>query len=189
MTRAHRCLVLGGARSGKSSWAEDRLRGGPARYLATGYPAGDAEWQARLERHRARRPDGWETLESLNVAAALAAVDDRPLLVDCLTLWLTRTLDDLGAWELPPAEAMAAVRPRMAQLAAAVGQARSEVVLVSNEVGSGVVPQTASGRIFADLLGDLNRRVAQQCDEVVLMVAGIAVPVRGSAPAWRTEQG
>ena len=149
---ASRCLVLGGARSGKSFWAEQRLASGPARYLATGYPEGDAEWAERVARHRARRADRWETVETLDVAEELGRNDPRPVLVDCLSLWLTRRLDLAGAWSTTPAGAADLVEPDVAELVA--------------------------GRIFGDVLGTLNRRIAEQCDEVVLMVAGIPVPVK-----------
>lgn len=187
MTGAHRCLVLGGARSGKSAWAERRFAAEQVRYLATGYPPHeDAEWGQRVAAHRARRPATWLTLESIDVAGALSRSDSRPLLVDCLTLWLTRTLDDAGAWTMTGNDATAAIRPHLLALAAAVAGAAGESVLVSNEVGSGIVPGTAAGRLFADLLGELNCLVAAHCDEVVLMVAGIPVPVKGGPPAWRT---
>lgn len=173
-----RCLVLGGARSGKSSWAEQRLASGPVRYVATGYPDGDQEWVERLAGHRARRPDRWETIETLEVAEEIGRDDPRAMLIDCLTLWLTRRLDLVGAWTTTPAVATDLVEPDVAELVAAVAAARCPIVLVSNEVGSGVVPPTAAGRIFSDVMGALNRRIAEQCDEVVLMVAGIPVPVR-----------
>jgi adenosyl cobinamide kinase/adenosyl cobinamide phosphate guanylyltransferase len=173
-----RCLVLGGARSGKSFWAEQRLASQPVRYLATGYPDGDQEWLERLTGHRERRPDRWETIETLEVAEELGRDDPRPILVDCLTLWLTRRMDLVGAWRTSPTTAADLVEPDIAELVAAVAAARCQVVLVSNEVGSGVVPPTAAGRIFGDALGTLNRRIAEQCEEVVLMVAGIPVPVR-----------
>lgn len=187
MTAAvHRCLVLGGARSGKSAWAERRFAGEPIRYLATGYPAADdSEWAHRIRVHQARRPASWQTLETVDVAAALRAADERPLLVDCLTLWLTRTMDAAQAWDLPHSESLELLRPRLRSLAGAVAEAAGESVLVSNEVGSGVVPDSAAGRRFADLLGELNCLVAAQCDEVVLTVAGIPVPVKGGPPRWR----
>jgi adenosylcobinamide kinase/adenosylcobinamide-phosphate guanylyltransferase len=176
-----RCLVLGGARSGKSHWAEQRLAAQPVRYLATGYPAGDPEWAERVAQHRARRPSHWQTVETLDLAAELGRDDARPALIDCLTLWLTRYLDQVPAWALSPAEVFDRCEPAIADLVGAVGAARCEVVLVSNEVGSGVVPASPAGRVFADLLGALNRRIAEQCEEVVLMVAGIPVPVKQPA--------
>lgn len=181
MTSA-KCLALGGARSGKSHWAEQRLLDRPTRYLATGYPvaavADDGAWAARIERHRQRRPAHWETIETLDVAEQLRIDDGRAVLVDCLTLWLTRQLDIAGAWDRPAAAAAADLEPVLEDLVAAIAEARSDVIMVSNEVGSGVMPEHPSGRLFADLQGSLNRRVAEQCPEVVLLVAGIPVPVR-----------
>jgi adenosyl cobinamide kinase/adenosyl cobinamide phosphate guanylyltransferase len=183
MSGGGHCLVIGGARSGKSHWAEQRLLGRPTRYVATGYPDGDPQWRDRLGEHRQRRPAHWETNETLDVAGLLRGDDSRPVLVDCLTLWLTRTLDATRAWALRPEQATAIIRPHLLHLVDAVAVAACPVVLVTNEVGSGVVPETASGRLFADLLGELNRRVAQVCDEVVLMVAGIPVPVKSPSSA------
>jgi adenosylcobinamide kinase/adenosylcobinamide-phosphate guanylyltransferase len=173
-----RCLVLGGARSGKSHWAEQRLAAQPVRYLATGYPADDPDWSERVAAHRARRPSHWNTVESLDLATELQREDERPVLVDCLTLWLTRRLDQVPTWTQSAAAASADLEPDIAALVAALAAARCDVVLVSNEVGSGIVPANPAGRVFADLLGTLNRRVAEQCQEVVLMVAGIPVAVK-----------
>jgi len=182
---AHRCLVIGGARSGKSSWAERRLAEEPTRYVATGYGAGDdPQWQARLARHRARRPATWQTVETLDVVGHLALDDPRPVLVDCVTLWLTRVCDEAGVWESGNGEL---VGPAVQALVAAVATGRAEVILVTNEVGSGVVPDSSAGRLFADLLGETNAALAAVCDEVVLMVAGIPVPVKGDAPKWRRD--
>lgn len=179
---AHRCLVIGGARSGKSRWAEQRLGVEPVRYLATGYTVGaDPEWNDRIADHRRRRPASWTTLEHLDLAGELRKPDRRPLLVDCLTLWLTRTIDELGAWSGPTGE----VAARTDEVLNALARSPGECVLVTNEVGCGVVPATESGRRFADLLGRLNAEVAAVCDEVVLMVAGIPVPIKGGAPSWR----
>lgn len=172
-------LVLGGARSGKSAWAEARLGDRPVRYVATGLtPEGDPEWGRRVDEHRRRRPDSWETLETVDVPGVLAAADDRPVLVDCLTLWLTRVLDGCEAWDTADEGAAATVSAEVERLVASVARATVDVVLVSNEVGSGIVPATASGRLFRDLLGRLNAAMAAQCDEVVLTVAGIPLMIK-----------
>lgn len=179
MTPARRVLYLGGARSGKSTAAERRLADLPTTYVATARrdPV-DAEWQARVQVHRDRRPPHWTTVETQHLAPVIAAATpDRPVLVDCLSLWLTHTLDDLDAWNDPPGTA-AAARGAVAELAGAVAACPGVVVLVSNEVGSGVVPATAAGRLFRDLLGMCNAAVAAQCDEVNLVVAGCVVPVK-----------
>jgi adenosylcobinamide kinase/adenosylcobinamide-phosphate guanylyltransferase len=180
-----RQLVLGGARSGKSREAERRLSAHPSvRYVATGgRRPGDAEWRARVALHRARRPSAWTTVETLDVAGVLAAAGPQDaVLVDCVALWLTGRLDAARAWTVEPgtpayAESLAAVHRATDELVAAVAATRGHVVLVSNEVGAGVVPEHASGRLFRDLLGDLNARLAEVCDDVDLVVAGRVVPL------------
>lgn len=169
-----RTLVLGGARSGKSTFAEASLaERGDVDYLATSATdPHDLEWAARVAAHRLRRPAGWRTLETLDVAAALGADADRPLLVDCLTVWLSRVMDECGVWD-DEHGADAALRARVTELVDAVAATEREVVLVSNEVGMGVVPATASGRRFRDEMGILNARIAGACDAVWFVVAGI----------------
>jgi adenosylcobinamide kinase/adenosylcobinamide-phosphate guanylyltransferase len=182
--------VLGGARSGKSHAAEQMLAGyGSVDYVATGVSpgAGDEEWDARVREHQERRPAHWRTVETLAVADVLAepeAVAEAapsgpapPVLVDCLTTWLARVMDDGGAWD-GGAEAGRAVAGRLDRLLAAWQQTHRQVVAVSNEIGSGVVPETASGRRFRDELGQLNARIAAVSDEVWLCTAGIARRLR-----------
>jgi len=166
-----RTLVIGGARSGKSRAAE-ALVSGDVTYVATGYPAGnDLEWQARLDLHRARRPAEWTTVETIDLVAVLAA-SGGPVLVDCLTLWLTRILDAQDAWSV-------GVTPEVEQeydaLVAAVRATTRDLVLVTNEVGQGVVPESSSGRLFRDEMGRLNRLVADACDDVIWCIAGRTV--------------
>ncbi|MEU3512824.1 bifunctional adenosylcobinamide kinase/adenosylcobinamide-phosphate guanylyltransferase [Streptomyces longwoodensis] len=177
-----RTLVLGGARSGKSVEAERRLESFPGVvYVATGGSrGGDTEWTARVAAHRERRPGSWRTRETCDLVPLLAE-DGPPVLIDCLSLWLTDAMDAVGAWD----DALWAdggereLRERVAALAAAVRSARRTVVLVSNEVGSGIVPATASGRRYRDELGRLNAAVASECEQVVLVVAGQALVLRG----------
>jgi adenosyl cobinamide kinase/adenosyl cobinamide phosphate guanylyltransferase len=174
---AGRTLVLGGTRSGKSRHAERLLPGDePVRYLATARrdPA-DAEWSARLDAHRSRRPPGWTTVEDPDVAGLVRAGGD-PVLVDDLATWLTRVLDEAGAWDADPVPG--AVGERVAELVAAVGAAPGRVVLVSAEVGLGVVPATRAGRLFRDELGALNATLAEVCDEVLLLVAGLPLRLK-----------
>ncbi|WP_181784957.1 bifunctional adenosylcobinamide kinase/adenosylcobinamide-phosphate guanylyltransferase [Pseudonocardia pini] len=169
-----RTLVLGGTRSGKSGYAEALLPAdAPVRYAATARrdPA-DAEWQARIARHVERRPAGWTTVESPDLVAELAGPG--LLLVDDLATWLTGVLDAAGAWEDPSAS----VEDPVSALVTAVSQA-SECVLVSAEVGLGVVPSTRAGRLFRDELGALNAALAAVCDEVVLLVAGLPLHLKG----------
>lgn len=167
-----RILVTGGVRSGKSRHAEDLLRGEPSvTYVAPGPVHDDADWAARVAAHRSRRPAGWTTLETGDLAQALRSPG--PVLVDCLGTWLTRVVDEAGLWTAE-AEAVADhVGARVADAVAALAdRLDDQVVLVTNEVGLGVVPEHRSGRLFRDLLGVVNQRVGAACDEVHLVVAG-----------------
>ncbi|MCU1626158.1 MAG: Adenosylcobinamide-phosphate guanylyltransferase [Pseudonocardia sp.] len=171
-----RTLVLGGTRSGKSRYAEDLLPAdAEVRYAATARRhRGDADWDARIESHRARRPAGWTTVEDPDLVAEIAR--GGVLLVDDLATWLTGILDDAGAWDarpLPPS-----VGEAVAALVRAVAEAPGELVIVSAEVGLGVVPETRSGRLFRDELGAANAALAAVCDEVLLLVAGLPVRLR-----------
>jgi len=174
---AVRTLVLGGARSGKSVHAEQLLPAGPVRYVATAsqHP-GDADWAARIAVHRARRPGDWQTVENTDLVALLGLPDDgAPVLVDDLGTWLTAELDDTQAWE----QARGTIAPRCAALVDAVAASTARLVLVSPEVGLGVVPATPAGRLFRDELGALNAALAAVCDEVLLVVAGIPLKLKG----------
>jgi adenosylcobinamide kinase/adenosylcobinamide-phosphate guanylyltransferase len=179
-TQARRTLVLGGTRSGKSGYAEDLLPGeAPVRYLATARTdPTDTEWAARIATHRERRPACWSTEEDPDLAAALVAARAHELLmVDDLATWLTGVLDDAGAWDGGP-DAAREVARRVDALVGAVDACAARLVLVSAEVGLGVVPATRSGRLFRDELGALNTRLARVCDAVVLLVAGIPLTLR-----------
>lgn len=169
-------LVLGGARSGKSSWAEAQFLGREAvDYVATSeVPDDDPEWQERVALHRARRPSSWRTIETTDLAGVLRSGDTAPVMVDCLAVWLARMLDEVGAWEAADESWRDDLRVRVDDLTAAVAETTREVILVSNEVGSGVVPATASGRLYRDELGRLNAAVAAVVDEVWFCIAGIA---------------
>ncbi|MEU1115012.1 bifunctional adenosylcobinamide kinase/adenosylcobinamide-phosphate guanylyltransferase [Streptomyces sp. NPDC005879] len=177
-----RTLVLGGARSGKSVEAERRLEAFPeVLYVATGGTrSGDTEWSRRVSVHRERRPGSWRTAETCDLVPLLGD-DGPPLLIDCLSLWLTHVMDEVQAWD--DAEwaggGERALRARVAELAEAVRTTRRTVVAVSNEVGSGIVPATASGRRYRDELGRLNTAFANECEHVLLVVAGQALPLRG----------
>lgn len=168
-----RMLVTGAVRSGKSDYAERLFeRSEPVTYVTPGYPAGhDPEWAARVAAHQARRPSAWRTVETIDVAGALRATTG-PVLVDCLGTWLTRTLDSWDAWQAPAATWAPLLDAASAELATAVAGHAADIVLVTNEVGWGLVAEYPSGRIFADNLGRLNQRVAAVCDRVVLLVAG-----------------
>ncbi|GAA3033876.1 bifunctional adenosylcobinamide kinase/adenosylcobinamide-phosphate guanylyltransferase [Streptomyces glomeratus] len=176
-----RTLVLGGARSGKSVEAERRLQAFPdVLYVATGGSrGGDAEWAERVAAHRERRPGSWRTAETCDLVPLLRE-DGPPLLIDCLSLWLTDAMDAVDAWD--DAEwadgGERALRTRVEELLAAVRGTRRTVVAVSNEVGSGIVPATASGRRYRDELGRLNAAFAAECEHVLLVVAGQALTLR-----------
>jgi adenosylcobinamide kinase/adenosylcobinamide-phosphate guanylyltransferase len=168
---AHVSLILGGVRSGKSARAE-ALAAPPRVYIATA-EAGDAEMAARIERHRARRGADWEVAEApLDLAQAIAAnaAPSKTLLVDCLTLWLSNLM---GAGRDPEAEAEALIET----LRAVPGS----VLLVSNEVGLGLVPETLLGRAFRDEQGRLNQRVAAMADRVEFVAAGLPLTLKGGA--------
>jgi adenosylcobinamide kinase/adenosylcobinamide-phosphate guanylyltransferase len=180
---ARRELILGGARSGKSSEAERRARMfADVTYVATAADRpGDDEWSARIEAHRARRPAHWRTLEGPDavIPALREATAGSVVLVDCLTLWLTGVLDAAcSAWD-DRGTLTAAADAAAKDLRAAIEACPATVLLVSNEVGMGVVPATASGRIFVDLLGRAHQVIAEGCDSVTLMVAGRGLQIGG----------
>lgn len=170
-----RVLVTGGVRSGKSHYAEQLLdAASPAIYLTPGYPAdpaADPEWAARVASHQARRPAAWSTCETLDLAGSIRTAQS-PVLLDCLGTWLTRLLDSWSAWEAPADSWQQRLDAEVSALASVIAQARVEVVIVTNEVGWGLVSEYPAGRVFADQLGRLNQAVAAVCDEVVLLVAG-----------------
>lgn len=170
-------LILGGARSGKSALAERRAldSGRSVVYVATAQ-ALDAEMAARIDHHRARRPAQWHSVEApISLAAALRAhaAPAHCVLVDCLTLWLSNLLGD--------ADAQAFERERD-DLLATLPTLPGQVLLVSNEVGQGVVPMGALSRRFVDEAGRLHQALAAQCGRVCLVVAGLPLWLKG-APA------
>jgi adenosylcobinamide kinase / adenosylcobinamide-phosphate guanylyltransferase len=179
--RGYRVLVLGGARSGKSLTAERLLAGrDQVDYVATGAgpDASDPEWAARVAIHQERRPPHWATLETRDLEGVLAAPDlptrelATPVLADCLSTWLAGVMDECGLWSAAPG-ADKALAARVDGLLDAWRATRRIVVAVSSEVGSGVVPGTASGVRYRDELGLLNTRIAAECQQVWLCTAGI----------------
>ncbi len=168
-------LVTGGVRSGKSRYAESLLSvDDPVSYLTPGYPAdpvADAEWAARVAAHQLRRPSTWRTVETLALAEAIADAPG-PVLIDCLGTWLTRLLDSWQAWDAESPDWSHRLAEESSSLVAAMREHAGDVVIVTNEVGWGVVSEYRSGRLFADNLGRLNQHVAAACDQVYLMVAG-----------------
>ena len=167
-------LVIGGARSGKSAFAEGLMIGSgrPRRYIATA-EAWDDEMRDRIARHRADRGTGWITVEApLDLAAALAAVRaEEAVLVDCATLWLTNHLladHDIAA--------------ETGRLLAALSACPAPVVIVTNETGWGIVPENALARRFRDEQGRLNQRLAGDADLVVAVMAGLPMVLKGRVP-------
>lgn len=173
---AARILILGGTRSGKSSFALERARalGGDAVTFVATARAGDPELDARIAAHRAARPARWGTLEIVDDLAAAIRTADRShvLLVDSLTLWASTVV-----------ESERTLAPRWVEAAAALERREREVVLVSEVVGMGVIPMEPLGRLFVDELGRLDQEVARVSSEVYLMVAGIAVPLGSGSRA------
>lgn len=176
-----RMLVLGGTRSGKSAHAEAVVAavGSPVVYVATAQIPGDDEMAARIAAHKDRRPAEWATKETDEIGRVLASNSDATVLVDDLGGWLTRRMDATLGW----VDHGAPVLGEMDDLVDAVAAHSGTVILVSPEVGLGVVPDTLSGRVFGDLIGTLNRRLAEVCDSAVLVVAGRALPLEAAGAA------
>jgi adenosylcobinamide kinase/adenosylcobinamide-phosphate guanylyltransferase len=169
--------VLGGVRSGKSRYAQQLgLRFAPVTFIATARVCDD-EMRAKVERHRNERPGDWDTVEEpLELAPVLArhGPTNQLLLIDCLTVFASNLLEADG-------ENSGSINRRVEALCDALSSVPCSVVLVSNEVGSGVVPAYVSGRRFRDLLGEINQRMASLADNVVLMVAGLPLALKGKA--------
>lgn len=163
-------LILGGQRSGKSAYAESLLDGMAKRlYIATA-EARDGEMADRIAAHQARRGDGWDTLEApIEIAGAIDGADGCAVLVDCLSLWLANLLG-----------AGCDVDKETETLANALARAHVPVVLVSSEVGLGIIPDNALARAYADALGTLNQRIARMADRVVMVSAGLPHVLKGN---------
>jgi adenosylcobinamide kinase/adenosylcobinamide-phosphate guanylyltransferase len=168
-------FVLGGVRSGKSRFAQ-RIASdfGSVIFIATAKPS-EPEMELRIERHRKSRPAGWQTLEvpvDLDVAIARRKRPKQLAVVDCLTVYLANVMSKAQGKE-------SVIKDHMERLCSALKETRASIILVSNEVGSGVHAPTATGRFYCDLLGELNQRVASLADNVILMVAGIPLVLKG----------
>jgi adenosylcobinamide kinase/adenosylcobinamide-phosphate guanylyltransferase len=170
-------LVLGGARSGKSRYAEKLVTGAVAvTYIATAR-ACDAEMAEKIRCHQVQRPKNWRTVEEpveLGRAVLQSSCSSDYLLVDCLTIFAANLLESTQG-------DLAQIEKRVAELLCALDAAACPIVPVSNEVGSGVVPPYPLGRVYRDLLGELNQRVAASADDVLLMVAGLPLALKGTA--------
>ena len=168
-------LILGGARSGKSRLAQKLAAShSSVVFVATARPIDD-EMRRKIERHKAERPSEWLTVEeqiSLDRTVRDYAPRFRMLVVDCLTLYAANLLSTANSdWE--------AILPNVNSFCSELRAAKCSIVLVSNEVGSGIVPEYPSGRVFRDLLGAINQQVAAIADNVVLMVAGLPLMLKG----------
>lgn len=182
-------LILGGARSGKSTFAE-RLAANSGRrvaFIATA-TASDEDMRQRIARHRASRPQDWYTLEEpLDLAAAIrhASTVADVMLLDCMTLWLANWLDQQGDMNLEQDSSLSNAHVNgmlkdIEEFLAAVADlaANKTLIVVSNEVGLGIVPAYPLGRIYRDMLGRVNQRLARTADRVYLMVAGLGVDIK-----------
>jgi adenosylcobinamide kinase / adenosylcobinamide-phosphate guanylyltransferase len=173
-------LVLGGVRSGKSRFAQQIAQSATrVTFVATAERRDDAEMHAKIERHRADRPEAWTTIEEpFHLARTIGAASQHCdlLLIDCLTLFAANLLESCG-------EDSVRVQTQIDELCLALTSPRCSIVLVSNEVGSGIVPTYELGRRFRDLVGEINQRIASIADTVLLMVAGLPLALKGSVPA------
>jgi adenosylcobinamide kinase/adenosylcobinamide-phosphate guanylyltransferase len=180
-------LVLGGARSGKSTFAQRRageLGGEQVLFVATA-GAGDEEMRQRIEKHRRERPAGWQTLEApQDVGRAITAHGGaaKAVLVDCLTLLVANRLSSAEDPFAPEVEASVAAEAQ--ELAACAERLAGHLIVVSNEVGMGLVPPYPLGRAYRDLLGQANQALAQKADEVYLLVAGIPLTIKGTPVSY-----
>lgn len=180
-TKDNLILILGGARSGKSSYAQTRAEatGESVTFLATAQ-ALDEEMARRIRKHRLERPAGWETLECpLDVASHVQQIKTDVVILDCVTLWVSNLLmqfvhDDLVD-EAPFAEA---VQKEIDELIRCIRDSEQHWLIVSNELGLGLVPPYQMGRVYRDWLGWANQRLAREAGEVVFMVAGIPMVVK-----------
>ena len=176
-------LITGGARSGKSYRAERILAAHlVVAYVATGPSIGsDKEWNVRIQAHRDRRPRHWITHETLQVCDVVRAQPPGgSVLVDCLALWVTGLIDRSESWAQPD-RAQNVVEVAVTDLAEALARTAANVVLVTNEVGSGVVPATPTGRLFQDVLGRTNVAIAAACNDVELVACGLPLMLKGTS--------
>jgi adenosylcobinamide kinase/adenosylcobinamide-phosphate guanylyltransferase len=170
-------LVLGGARSGKSRYAQQiAMAATSVLFVATAEARDDAEMVAKIARHKAERPAHWHSLEeAIDLASVITNGSDHLVLVDCLTIFAANLLERFG-------EETTADHPAVSALCNALTTTRSSVVLVSNETGQGVVPAYPLGRRFRDLNGEINQRVADTATNVLYIVAGLPILLKGDLP-------
>ncbi len=191
-TKRSLTLVIGGARSGKSKYAvELATRWGASTLFVATAEARDAEMRARIERHRSERPPAWRTLEEpLEIARRIASDVEQGsvVIVDCLTVWVSNLLgrhvgdaDEPSEGEVDEARLQAS--DEMERLCSLRDERELRLIVISNEVGTGLVPPSPLGRCYRDLLGEVNQTVARRADKVVLLVAGIPVDIKALGQA------
>src|SRR5262245_58202168 len=181
-TSGHITLILGGARSGKSSYAQQLAEesGKSVTFLATAQ-ALDEEMSTRIQKHRSERPAHWQTMEiPLDIASHVREIQSGVVLLDCITLLISNLLmgfvkDDL----VEEAPFMQAVQKEMEKLSSAIGTSKQDWMIISNEVGLGLVPPYQMGRVYRDGLGWANQRLAREAEKVIFMVAGIPMVIKG----------
>ncbi|WP_263382083.1 bifunctional adenosylcobinamide kinase/adenosylcobinamide-phosphate guanylyltransferase [Granulicella arctica] len=170
-------LVLGGVRSGKSRYAQQLAeRSDRVTFVATAEARNDDEMRSKIQRHRNDRPAHWTTIEEpLDLGGALESASSHCdlILVDCLTLFAANLLEE-------EADHNSKLEARLGAFSAALSSVSCSVVIVSNEVGSGIVPEYPLGRRYRDLVGEINQRIAAQSDNVLLMIAGLPLVLKGS---------
>lgn len=177
---ARHVMVTGGVRSGKSRYAEEMAAklGGKVTYLATAQ-ALDVEMEERIERHQQRRPNDWKTIEEpLEVITVLSRCQKGDtVLLDCLILYLSNLFFKYA--ELPIGSQEQIISEKVADLAETVKRSKANVIIVTNEIGWGVVPDNSLARRFRDMAGTANQKLAAVCDEVYLLVSGLPIRIKG----------
>lgn len=179
-------LLTGGARSGKSRMAEEIARGGncPVTYIATASPS-DEEMEDRIRRHRAQRPAEWPTVETYrDMDRVLDGAEKGIILLDCVTLMITNLMMDMDLdWENPSLDSIddaeKAIRAEFGKLLRGVSCYEGDVLVVTNEIGMGMVPAYPMGRAFRDIAGRINQQLAMAADTVIFMVSGLPLYVKG----------
>jgi len=172
-------LILGGVRSGKSRFAQELAEklSNKVLFIATGEPL-DEEMQARIEEHKKARPKSWRTLEiptNIGKQLEIEIGDTEVVIIDCLTLLVSNQLGE----ELDYLKAEKRVLAEINELIACMDKLNTSFIIVSNEVGTGLVPETRLGRLYRDLLGKANQLIAQRANEVYFTIAGIPVKIKG----------
>lgn len=181
-------LVTGGARSGKSSYAEKLAKElhGNVLYIATSIPF-DEEMKTRIKKHRESRPDGWDTYEGFRGLGKVVAEKGRKydtILIDCITVMIANLLLDYIGMDNGDAayedflEAESEIKKEIDDLLAGISQTKAIVIIVTNELGSGIVPENLMSRVFRDVAGRMNQYIAEQCDEVFITVCGLPLRLK-----------